>query len=252
MRTHTASRRSALGCAFALALFSAAPASADPPAGPPPLLTAAPPGAPVPVNTAPPPGAPVPINTAPPPASSFTANSAFPPGAPFAPAPQPGGAAAWHSGAPAWVAPPSYEDVDQFKLKRRLILVGSTILGIGYYGALMAGGIGVSKNNRGSKEWSAAFFPVAGPFIAAGLRAAPNDPQPADNAGTAAMIGIGVIQAVGAGLLLGGLRSANGRAPDPCSERTSSETRAPCRSPQVSVQPIVTPTFAGAGFTGSF
>ncbi len=129
----------------------------------------------------------------------------------------------------------------------------------------MASSVGVSRNNKGSKEYYAGFVPFVGPFVAAGLRATPNGPQngtpgTADNAGTAIYLSIGVVQLLGAGLFFAGYRMPEGRRYDPCADaepvmsgRPSPPRAArPCSRVTASFQPIVTPTFAGGGITGTF
>ncbi len=154
---------------------------------------------------------------------------------------------------------------DQFRSRRRFLVSGTILLGIGYYASIMVSGVGVSRNNRGSKEYLAGFVPVVGPFIGAGLRAAPNGTQgpngtqaAPDLTGTTFYLAVGAVQALGAGLLLGGLRMPAGRAHDPCADAMPVEGSSPprgvraCQGVTASLQPIVTPTFAGAGLTGTF
>jgi hypothetical protein len=140
---------------------------------------------------------------------------------------------------------------DLFRQKKRLLIAGATIFGLSYYASLTASSVGVSRNNRGSKEYVAGLFPIGGPFFAAAYRAVPNDPQPADYAGMAFYLSVGALQLLGAGLFYAGLRAPTGRAPDPC-KREIGSLLAPCSSVSLSFQPIVTPTYAGAGLTGSF
>ncbi len=244
------------------------PLPAAPVAGTPP--PAAPPTAPLPaapVAGTPPPAAPptAPLSGGPPPPVGPAPWA--PPGTAQAPAGPPGRGSPqgvfstptrdW--GAPARAPiPPSVAD-DQFRSRRKLLVSGMILLGIGYYASIMVSGVGASRNNKGSKEYFAGFVPVVGPFVGAGLRAAPNDSQTAsDLTGTTFYLAVGAIQAVGAGLLIGGLRMPVGRAHDPCAEAMTAEDSGvprasrPCRGVTASLQPIVTPTFAGAGLTGTF
>jgi hypothetical protein len=173
-----------------------------------------------------------------------------PPGAAFSPTP---------------LSLPSSDEIKQFKQRKGLLIAGATIFGLAYYVALTAGSIGLSRNNRGSREWSAALVPFGGPFVAAGLRAEPNQkplpgqpPPTPDNPlppqqrpdydGMALMLAVGATQLLGAGLFIAGLRMPHGRDKDPCQERSM---RGACAPPlQLSV--LVTPTFGGAGFGGAF
>lgn len=274
----------ALGRAFALAAvttLAAIPARADQPApqtpSAVPASTAIPPNEPVPPSTAIPPNNPVPASAALPPnnpvwpSAALPPNSLPPPGLAPAPlAPAPGAAMAPYApgasprGGESFASVPAAtaESAEQFKRKKRFLIAGASIFGVGYYLGLLAGSVGISRNNRGSREWSGGLVPLVGPFITAGLRAEPNLPpsgQPfppsqelPDYEGTTLMIAIGTTQLLGAGLLFAGLRMPTGRAPDACQERTSSGPRRPCSSFRISVDPIVTPTFAGAGLTGTF
>lgn len=221
MRTHIA-----LGHALALAAVTAAatPAFADPP--PP----AAPPPAP-------------PASAAPPPYSPYL-------GPPPSPAPDLGQGAA-----SPWILPPSlpptHAEIEQFRSKKRMILAGAIVFGLAWYGALTAASVGITRNTVGSYEYIPALIPVVGPFISAPYRAVPNPPQEADYAGMTLMLALGVTQAVGAGVFIAGLRMPTGRAPAPCADETSAR-KAPCPAARLSVAPIVSPAFGGAGLVGTF
>src|SRR5262249_2075122 len=116
--------------------------------------------------------APAPPGTAPP-MLAPVGPAGPPPGAPFVPPPRngpPAGAALTQPGLD-W---PSSEEIKQFKRRKGFLIAGATLFGLAYYVALPAGSVGISRNNRGSREWSAALVPFGGPFVAAGLRAEPN------------------------------------------------------------------------------
>lgn len=163
---------------------------------------------------------------------------------------------------------PSSEEISQFKRRKGFLIAGATIFGLAYYAALTAGSIGLSRNNRGSREWSAALVPFGGPFVAAGLRAEPNQkpfpgqPPPSpqnplppqqqpDNDGMALMLAVGATQLIGTGLFIIGLRMPHGRMMEPCPD---SSVRGACARPpvQISMQPIVAPTFGGVAIVGAF
>lgn len=175
-----------------------------------------------------------------------------PPGAPLVGAPA--------GMVPRWTAPPSPEAVAQFKQKKQFILAGSILFGLGYYTSLAVSSAGISRGGRSSRQYIPGLVPVVGPFITAGLRAEPNkvqlngNPPEADFAGMSAYLALGVVQSVGAGVFMAGLRMPTGQSPPPCAE--AQDARRPCpRAPapvQVSFQPIVSPTFAGGGLTGVF
>ncbi|MFO0591448.1 MAG: hypothetical protein U0441_28120 [Polyangiaceae bacterium] len=229
--------------AAALGLLSAglvsSSARADGPAAPQPPVNGAPPTATFqpPVNGAPP------TATFQPPALGAPVPVVYP--GPGAVDPM----AAAHARAPA---------VEQWRSRRKYLVSGSIILGIGYYLTLIPSAFGASRNNRGSKDYFAGFVPVVGPFVAGVLRAVPDGgPTPtADYAGMAAYFGLGAVQAVGAALLFKGWRMAPGLPYDPCmdSESLASDSpgRRPCSRFSATVAPIVTPTFTGAGLTGTF
>lgn len=268
MRNRSAPPRSL--AAFALVTLAALPAAADLPAPPPTAPTAGTSAAASPVA----PAGTAPAVAAPPPASSGTplnttpmAGAApVPPGAapPMTwPVPPPG---APFVGAPAgmvppWTAPPSPEATAQFKRKKQHILAGAIVFGLGYYTSLAVSSAGISRGGRSSRQYIPGLIPVVGPFITAGLRAEPNkvqlngNPPESDFAGMSAYLALGVLQSVGAGLFLAGLRMPTGQPPSPCAD-SAQDARRPCpRAPaplQVSFQPILSPTFAGGGLTGVF
>lgn len=245
---------------FALVTLLAAPAAAaDPPPAAPtapiapqgtsaPSVATAPQGGPLPssqdssLNTLPPAGPP--IQPAPPPVAPLG-----PPVQPFRPI------------APLPDTQLPFEAIAQFKQKKRAIIAGAIVFGLAYYGALAASSAGISVDGSDSREYIAGLVPIVGPFITAGLRAAPAppnafNPQPGqpDYAGMGLYLALGVAQSVGAGVLVAGLRMPTGRAPRPCAERL--DARRPCPPAplpvRVSFQPIVSPTFAGGGLTGVF
>ncbi len=167
----------------------------------------------------------------------------------------------WGPGAPGTGVLPS-EAIDQFKRKKRVIIAGASLFGLAYYGALVASSVGVTRNKQGSKEYIAGLFPLVGPFITAGSRAAPDFGKEADHAGMGLYLGLGAVQVIGAGLFVLGLKLPTGQSPSPCSDKISAALYSPgaagtdtppyrpCAS--ISFQPIVTPTFGGVGLTGAF
>lgn len=241
---------------FALVTLLAAPAAAEPP----PAAPAAPQGTSAPSVATAPQGGPLPssqdpsLNTFPP--AGPPIQPAPPPVAPLGPPVQP-----FRPIAPLPDAQLPSEAIAQFKQKKRAIIAGAIVFGLAYYGALAASSAGISVDGSDSREYIAGLVPIVGPFITAGLRAAPAppnafNPQPGqpDYAGMGLYLALGVAQSVGAGVLVAGLRMPTGRAPRPCAERL--DARRPCPPAplpvRVSFQPIVSPTFAGGGLTGVF
>lgn len=232
MRTNSA--RCAAG--FALVTLAAFPAAAQEPPAPaaasaPATPASAAPVIPVPqLNTAPPAMAPLPS-----------------PGAPYSPYAS--------SAAPAGLPVLPSEAAAQFKRKKQLILAGAILFGLAYYGALSGSSAAISRGGANSREYIPGLIPIVGPFVTAGLRADPNRNtfvnQPSgDFVGMGIYLALGVVQSVGAGIFIAGLRMPTGRAPEPCTEQESA--RRPCSPVRVSFQPVVSPTFAGGGLTGVF
>jgi hypothetical protein len=147
----------------------------------------------------------------------------------------------------------------KFARKKRYLIAGASLFGLAYYASLVASSVGVTRNNRGSKEYYAGLVPIVGPFVAAGLRATPNGTLLApDYDGMALYLSLGAVQLLGTGLFIAGLRMPTVHPYDPCAEQTpisgSSIPRIPrpCSAVTASFQPIVTPTFAGGGLSGTF
>lgn len=185
------------------------------------------------------------------------------PAGPAVPLARPLGAGDGASGDPHWSVPD--ETPDLFQRKKRFIIAGASIFGLAYYGSLAASTVGITRNNQGSKEYIPGLIPFVGPFITAVSRAIPNANQTeGDMAGTGFYLGLGALQLLGTGLFIAGLRMPTGTPPSPCRDRISSALYSPaaagsdtppyrpCSPVSVSLQPIVTPTFAGGGVTGTF
>lgn len=250
--------------AFALVALASLPASADapPPAGavPPGSAPGAPgvPGSPAPA--APPPASAPPYQTNP--------NTAYPSGAsPVQVNPLMAGGAGTFGAPGAPAAGPgapegggflASEAAAQFRRKKQWILAGSIVFGLAYYGALAASSAGVSRGGANSREYIPGLIPIVGPFVTAGLRADPNGSSSfvnapgstPDYAGMSLYLALGVVQAVGAGVFVAGLRMPTGRPAPSCSEQLTAGR--PCPPVRLSFAPVVTPTFAGGGLTGEF
>ena len=191
------------------------------------------------------------------------------------------GAPAPQGGPPVFQPPPITGDAPQaslldseaeaqFKSKKRMIIAGARVFGLAYYGALVASSVGVARPRTGHNEYAPGLIPIVGPFVTAVSRAIPdeggNNGRESDYAGMGLYLGLGVAQIVGASLFIVGLRMPTGRSPDPCRDKdkihatlyspaaagADTPPYRPCSPFSASVQPIVTPTFAGAGFTGTF
>ena len=235
----------------------------QPPANtPPPTGTLQPPATPPPTGTLQPPATPPPTGTLQPPATPPPTGNFQPPalGAPV-PVGYPGPAGGGVSVGPQAPDPlASYRarapGVEQWHSRRRYLIGGGITLGVAYYLALVGSSFGFTRNNRGSKDYFAGFVPVVGPFVTGVMRAVPERGQAEDWAGMTAYFAIGAVQALGAGLLFKGWRMAPGIPYDPCVDSDGLASDAPRRRPcsrfTATVEPIMTPTFAGAGLTGTF
>lgn len=148
-----------------------------------------------------------------------------------------------------------------FKRKKHFIIGGAIVFGLTYYGALAASSAGISRGGANSREYIPGLIPVVGPFITAGLRADPNPvrfinqpPSEPDIAGMTMYLLLGAAQAVGAGILIAGIKMPTGKAPAPCTELLIGTKPCQDKKPALTATfaPIVSPTFGGAGLTGSF